>query len=162
MPSWLHAPGLGHRQQQEVELVQAGGQMRQEAARGPAGHRALPCFAVRLLVVLVQQPGAEARLEDGKREGRRHHPAVVRRVAGELTEEQLLDGAEEPLDRSLTTRLAGQGKDELDLQVGGHLLDVPGGEIAAVIGVERCGNATNWRAWVAGPPDRFAEGERRM
>src|SRR6266567_861561 len=59
----MNAARLGHRKQQEVELLERIGQLRQKIKRFPARVRRHARFTVRLLVIRLDQEGAQARVE---------------------------------------------------------------------------------------------------
>ena len=63
-------------------------------------------------------------------------------IAGEPRQEHLRQRSEEPLELAPATRLPGGGEDQPNLEVDRHLLEVPRGEIAAVVRVENLGDAS--------------------
>ncbi len=65
----------------------------------------------------------------------------------------------EPPDLAAPAWYTGGRKDELDLQVGRDLFEMPGGEVAAVVGVEDLGNATDLPAGITLAPDRIPQGQ---
>jgi hypothetical protein len=56
------------------------------------------------------------------------------RIAGQARQEHLGDGLEEPLDPPPAAGPRHAGVDQADLQVGGHLLQMAGGEVAGFRG----------------------------
>ena len=84
------------------------------------------------------------------------------RVAGQPREEHLGDALEEPLDLPPAAGPPDHRVDQADLEVGGHLLEVPGREVAAVVGIEDPGDAADLPARSALAPDRLAQGQGRL
>ena len=70
--------------------------------------------------------------------------------------------AEKTLDLAAPAWPPHGGKNELDLQMGGHLLDVLRGEIAAVVGVENLRDAADGPVRPALVPNRLPEREGRL
>ena len=83
-------------------------------------------------------------------------------VARQVAEEHLIDGLEEALDAAAAARMPRRGKDQAQLDVGGDLLEVDRGEVAAVVRVEHLGNAEDDPLGVRFPPDRLTQCQGRQ
>ena len=83
-------------------------------------------------------------------------------VARQIAQEHLIDGFKETLDAPAPAWMPRRGKDEAQLDVGGDLLEVDRGEVAAVIRVEHVGDPKNDPMDVSFPPDRLAQCQRRV
>src|SRR6185437_14497019 len=97
-PVLLDTARLGHRQQQEIELLEALGELWQEAARLPACQRCGLGLAVDALVIVTEdrlgQVGVQLRERElGSRRWGAHWP-----VAWQRTHIELVDRPEEALD----------------------------------------------------------------
>jgi hypothetical protein len=114
---------------------------------------------VHTVVVVAGQKPADRGVELGQSQACLPGPVwgAARGVAGHRREAHLVDAVHEALDLAPAAGLAGQGEHQPDLQLGGHLLQVVGGEIRAVVGVEDTGNAAHVPAWLGLAPDRLPQ-----
>ena len=128
-------PRLRDRQQQQVELLQRLGHARQEAAGRPPLLRLESRRRVGLVVVLVDQEPLQFGGQRGQRQ-LRFLDGSARPIAGQPREEHLGDALEEPLDLAPASGPSDHRVDQADLEVGGDLLEVPGREVAPVVGIE--------------------------
>ena len=161
MPSEWTRRVFGDRQQQQVELLQRLGHLRQEAAGRPPLLRLEPRRRVGFVVVLVDQELFQLRGHLGQRQHRLlGSPAGT--IAGQPREEHLRDAREEPLDLPPAAWPAHHGVDQADLEVGGHLFEVLGREVAAVVGIEDPGDAADLPARSALAPDRLPQRQGRL
>ncbi len=64
-------------------------------------------------------------------------------IAIEIAEGHLVYGSKEPFDATATLRLTRYREHESDLEVIDNLLQMPGGEVGAIICVEDAGNTAN-------------------
>jgi hypothetical protein len=78
-------------------------------------------------------------------------------VARQPGKQPLRQGFEEALDLAPTAGSAHPGKDQADLQVCSHLLDMLRREVAAVIDVEHLGDSADMPASLRLPPDRLTQ-----
>lgn len=97
-------------------------------------------------------------LKLGQREARRS--AFVADVAIQIAEKHLVDGSEETLDAATPLRLARDGEHQADLEIRGHLLQVLGGEVGAVVGVKDSGHTADVPVRMVLPPNALMEGKR--
>src|SRR5947209_10031222 len=79
-----------------------------------------------------------------------------------MAQEQLIDGLEDPLDFASPAWLANDREHQCHVQVSSYLLEVLRGEVAAVVGIERLGDAAHGPVRVTLAPDRLAQRERRL
>jgi hypothetical protein len=83
-------------------------------------------------------------------------------IAGEATEQQLLNRVEEAFDPASAARHARLGEHRDHLEVGVDLLQVGRGEIAAMVGIEPCGDAADMPLRRGFAPDGLSEDERGL
>ena len=86
----------------------------------------------------------------------------ARAEAWEAGEKDLGQRSEEPLNLCHGRAACQSRENQSDLEVSRHLLEVLGGEIAAVVGIENLGDAADMPARLRLPPDRLAEGQRSL
>ena len=131
----------------------------------PASQRCCGAIPVSLCggeVVDVPDEGPDRRVQLGQGEPGLPGPVrgAARRVPGQGWQAHLVDGAKRPLHLAPPAGLPGQGEIGPDLQLGHHLLQVRGGEVRAVVDVERLRDAAHVPAGPRFAPDRLAERQR--
>ena len=128
----------------------------------PALLRRHPGLAMRGEVVDLPDEEADRLVQLGQGEPGLPGPVrgAARRVPGQRGQAHLVDGAENPLHLAPAARLAGQGEVGPNPQVGHHLGQVGGGEVRAVVDVERAGDAAHVPAGPGLAPDRLPERQR--
>jgi hypothetical protein len=80
-------------------------------------------------------------------------------MAGQAWQEQLVHRLEEALDLAPPPRLTGRTVDELDVEVGAHLVHVVAGEVVAVGGIQDTWNPADVPRRVGLPGDCLVQGE---
>ena len=156
----LHDPGLGMLDQEQVKLLQAIGQARQEGARGPGLARSRAGPRVRAQVVGANHKGADRAVELGQRQPRRAGRPTRDKVPGQLRQELCRDGAEEALDFAPALRASHCRVDQPNTQIGRDLLQMVTGKVRAMIDVEGVGDAADCPSSVRLAPDRLPQRER--
>ena len=131
--------GFRDGEQQQVELFRGLGQAGQEPAGFPAGLRRLAGLTVDAVVIDLDDELPERRIQLGQ--GQPGLPGAVpgaaRGVARQGRQAHLVDRVQVAFDLPPAAwGLTGQGEHQPHAQVGGGLLQVPGGEVRAVVGVE--------------------------
>src|SRR5438094_10084847 len=79
-----------------------------------------------------------------------------------MAQEELVDRLEDAFNFAAPARLAGDREHQKHVQVSGYLLEMMRGEVAAMVGIERFGDATHRPVRVTLAPDRLPQGERRL
>jgi hypothetical protein len=155
------SPRLRDRQQRQVEPLQRLGHLRQVAAGRPSLLRLEPLRRLGFIAALVDQELFQFRGHLGQPQPRvLGSPAGT--SAGQSREQHLGDALEESFDPPPAAWPTDPGVDQADLQVGGHPFEVPGREVAAVVGMEDPGNAADLPARSALPPDRLPQRQGRL
>ena len=106
--------GFGHMNEQHVELFEAVRHGRQEPALLPSRDRRLPGAAMRAAVIDTAHECLEPRLQLIECECRRRQRLARDQVAGQVRQEHVVDGAEQPLDLAALAGAAWQGMDKAD------------------------------------------------
>ncbi len=151
--------GFGHGEQQQVELLQRFRELWEEPPGLPARLRRLARFAMHALLVVVHDEALQAPVQLGDGEHRFRDRRAGRGVAGERAEEELIDRLEEALDAAAAAWLPLGRKVQHDVQVGGDLLEVARGEVAAVVGIELLRDAADVPGRVSFVPDSLMQGD---
>src|SRR5213592_2684703 len=82
-----------------------------------------------------------------------------RSIAGESTQEHLVDGAKEAFDFAAPPRHPRLGEHERHVEIGADLHQMVGGEVAAVIAIENGGYPCYLPMWKRFTPNRLAQGQ---
>src|SRR6266446_9822457 len=85
-----------------------------------------------------------------------------RRVARQITYKPLVDGAKKAFDFPASPWHARFRKDEYHGQIGAHLLQMHGGKITAMVGIERRRNPCDLPVWHSLTPNGLAQCQGRL
>jgi len=161
----VHDPRGGDGQQQQVQLLEGVRQPREPAACGPPLERCLRCLRVDAAVVGAGDEPAHRGVQGVQGQSRRsdRFPGrTVREVPGQGGQQLGRHRPEEPFDLPAALGNPGCGVDQLHPGVGAHLGDVAGGEVGAVVGVERGRQPAHRPLRVGLPPDRLPQRQRGL
>ena len=148
--------GFGDRQKQQIELLQGFCHAGNKSALLPALLGRNLGFPVRARVVLAQE-FTKAAVEFGEGQRGFADNTTLTDVPRQIAKEHLVDGLEEAFDPAAPARMSRRGKDETQLDVGGNLLEMDRGKIAAVVCVEYFRNPEDDPLFVSFPPDRLTQ-----
>ena len=130
--------------QQQIKILKAVGQARQEALATPGVERRLADLAVDAGVVGASDERADLAVELRQRQRWGRGGLAPDKVPGQLGQQLGVDRAEQALDLSATLRGPTGGVDDPEPQVHRHLVEVATGEVAAVVDIERVRDAADW------------------
>jgi hypothetical protein len=114
------------------------------------------------MLVCLDQEYAQACIQLGQREHGFGRSGTRRRVPRLVAQEELIDSPKDALDLASPARLASDREHQGDVQIGGNLLEVVRGEVAAVVGVERVRDAAHRPVRIPLAPDRLPQRERGL
>jgi hypothetical protein len=111
-------------------------------------------------VIVAEDKPPEGVIKGAQRQCRCAMGLARRGIARQVGQEALVDRLKEALHPSSPTGFAGQRKDQPDFEIGADLLDMPGREITAVIGIQDRRNAADGPARFALAPDGLRQRQR--
>lgn len=148
-----------HAHEQHIQNFTAVRKGWQKASGLPAREGFLPRRSVFTSVIDLMKKPLEARRQFCEVDGRPGERLALDEVPGDVRQEHVVDGAEEPFDLAATAGAARPRMDQADLERDARLLDVLGHEVAAVIDVELLGYTADGPVRIDLAPDRLPKGQ---